>query len=785
MPPSLRLRRNVSKIKGLLNPGIQKIVTVDKWDTLSTEALASYRKRFGPIVTEVNDSDYKSAVPLEMTVEVPIRALSLLSEDPGTFWFPFWYFISAYFPLISACLGPFANSISIIGLIEHWRANGSTANGVREKRHVLPMNIASLVFGLLGNMSLLMNFAGKSAYIFSQSVSVMFYVIASVLLVIALLITNKDFLGPDPLYQRTEGFWFAVFTAGFYFACAVCLTINFMGYFLGKYPPTFNLDTKQRRLMYYTVMFCTWCVIGTVVMHRLFHEKYLYGAMLYYCIVSFLTIGLGDIVPKTNASKAVALAMSLVGVIFMGLIVALIRQVVLSTIGPTLFWHNIEKNRRKCLKNLSSRHRKLTAEASFYRMRLIRKQAKLNQLNRSLVNDILFFLVFWFVGATVFHFTEGWPFFDAIYFCFLCLLTIGYGDFSPTSPLGRVFFVSWAVSAVPLMTILISNVGDKLFAISENLSDFVSKYLTFQSRSSVSKMKERISSGIIYEDDDGDIDNEIRRDFDIEMSASEAASNIDHTTSGTQSSSMNQTLSNPHELLDLDRNAELQTPDVSSRPRSKTLVELEHLFHGVAKESEGPEDEFVVSKDDWNQVKEKLDQRLQIRQELYKSIFRYIKALKPLIADSMVDPLKKYDHEEWLDLMELYENDPTIREKAGVGEGGEQSSDQEIGDQRSISSLTIGGVSTAPSAATGTTFDIRNSANFWLSDESPLRLPLHEPNYLIMKLFFQMDQELSELIDIDVGDMELMRKFTYSDSTDSPAEDMSQILNRRQISFAP
>ncbi|KAG7193967.1 Potassium channel [Scheffersomyces spartinae] len=729
------------------------MLTVNKWDSLSNEALASYHKRFGPIVTEVDDSDYESAVPLELTVDVPIKALSLLSEDPGTFWFPFWYFISAYFPLISACLGPFANSLSIIGLIEHWRVDLATGLGVNEKKHVLEMNITSLVLGLLGNMSLLMNFAGKSAYIFSQIVSVLFYITASVLLVIALLITNTDFLGPDPLYGRTEGFWFAVFTSGFYFACSVCLTINFLGYLLGKYPPTFNLDVKQRRLMYYTVMFCTWCVIGTVVLHKLFHQNYLYGSMLYYCIVSFLTIGLGDIVPKTNASKGVALAMSLVGVILMGLIVALIRQVVLSTIGPTLFWHSIEKNRKKCLKTLSSRHRKLTAEASFYRMRLIRKEAKISQLNRSLLNDILFFLVFWFVGACVFHFTEQWAFFDAIYFCFLCLLTIGYGDYAPVSPLGRVFFVSWAVSAVPLMTILISNAGDKLFAISENMNEFIKKYLSIQSRSARTEINERISSGIIYGDgDESDLESEIRRDFDMTATGQDEGNDGDHTA------------------------AEGGMPTVS---RSQTLAELENLLQSIAREPGAPSEDYVVSKEDWQQVKEKIDERLQKRQALYRSIFRYIKALKPLIADSMVEPHKRYEHSEWLDLMKLYEDEAPSPQPALAN--GRAPVEDEL---RSIDSAPV---SAAPTTNTKVTpFDIRNSANFWLSDESPLRLPLQEPNYLIMKLFFKMDQELNELIDIDVGDMALISKLAYSElSSDTQrTEAMNEILDRRKIQFA-
>ena len=71
---------------------------------------------------------------------------------------------------------------------------------------------------------------------------------------------------------------------------------------------------------------------------------------------------------------------------------------------------------------------------------------------------------------------EKWSYFNAMYFCFLCLITIGYGDYAPKTSLGRVF-VSWAVGAVPLMTILVSNVGDTLYEISNDISAWFSTWM--------------------------------------------------------------------------------------------------------------------------------------------------------------------------------------------------------------------------------------------------------------------------------------------------------------------
>ena len=74
------------------------------------------------------------------------------------------------------------------------------------------------------------------------------------------------------------------------------------------------------------------------------------------------------------------------------------------------------------------------------------------------------FGILWCVGALVFwqaeKETQGMSYFEGLYFCYVSLLTIGYGDFGPKSNLGRPFFVIWGLVAVPTMTILVSDLGD-------------------------------------------------------------------------------------------------------------------------------------------------------------------------------------------------------------------------------------------------------------------------------------------------------------------------------------
>lgn len=86
----------------------------------------------------------------------------------------------------------------------------------------------------------------------------------------------------------------------------------------------------------------------------------------------------------------------------------------------------------------------------------------------ALTMSFIAFGLLWCVGAVGFWAAEsnsqGLSYFQALYFCYVSLLTIGYGDLSPKSNAGKPLFIVWSLIAVPTMTILISDMGDTVIA---------------------------------------------------------------------------------------------------------------------------------------------------------------------------------------------------------------------------------------------------------------------------------------------------------------------------------
>ncbi|KAG7665540.1 uncharacterized protein J8A68_000942 [[Candida] subhashii] len=440
--------------------------------------------------------------------------------------------------------------------------------------------------------------------------------------------------------------------------------------------------------MLFTILFAIWTIIGTVSMAHLIKEIS-YGEALFFCIVTFLTIGFGSIVPTSAGGRSMCMILSIVGVIIMGLIVATLRAVVLSSAGPAIFWHQIEKERLRTLTKLEKQGKWLTPDQAFHKMRIIRKRVKWRQTNFSLVLTIVIFIVFWLLGAVVFWVSEDsgvnndWTYFEAVYFCFMTLLTIGYGDFVPTTSFGKIFFVCWAIGAVPLMTILVSNLGDKLYDLFNHMSFLFSKWVfkSGEEEYEVNQFKKNQQKEYQSSTDVSTVNTEMvereERDEEEEMSTLEEGD---------------------------DPNAVLKNLYVKANPQFQRKLSI---------------------------LKNSTINRVNEKKKIHEDLLIFLEKLKPLITDSIENPFMKYSHKKWKEILEVL-------------------------DQDEIDAINISKIEKTPDG-------------FWLSDNSPLRLPLKEPNYLILRIYFKIEESLKDLVDNEIDTLVRLEDF-HSNGTTSKVE---------------
>ncbi|KAK9455932.1 hypothetical protein V1511DRAFT_529845 [Dipodascopsis uninucleata] len=404
--------------------------------------------------------------------------LRRLSVKPGERGFLMWYNISNSFPIVAASIGPVSNLNSVAALADSWRIDISNDDRPGDLTWMLCLNAISLFLGCCANISLFLNFSGRVNYIYAQTISIVGWYCACILLVVLLISSQFVYFRHENYYSKSEGYWHGLYTCIFYFLSASLLLINYLGHIHGIYSASFNLTPSQRRIMLHNVMFVLWIGLGGLLFSFLIDIRY--TDALYYCVVTITTIGLGDIVPRTTVARALLLPYALGGVIILGVLVTTITSLVIASSGQAVIIHRAERLREQHYERIltEKEHDNPIAPSEAYELiRKIHRQAKRQRKVTMLFWVITAFSMFWLLGAMIFHFVEGWTYFESIYFCSLCLLTIGYGDFTPRSAVGRSFFILWAIGAVPMMTVLIASLSDNLFLWIIDISDAVTVWL--------------------------------------------------------------------------------------------------------------------------------------------------------------------------------------------------------------------------------------------------------------------------------------------------------------------
>jgi potassium channel subfamily K len=236
----------------------------------------------------------------------------------------------------------------------------------------------------------------------------------------------------------------------------------------------------HRGLKLLTMLFMGYLLIGALVFSKI--EGWGYLDAVFWADVTILTVGFGDFTPRTHLGRSLLFPYATFGIFILFLVIYAITNVVFERGKSTMEIRLRDKDRIRYVKK---RDQSLSAENTqakpddtvpgsreslaneerearrrdFNTMNKIILRAARKRILYSMSAWMFFAFFLWLVGALVFYRAEKdqrWTYFQAVYFTFISILAIGYGDMTLQSMFGKAFFVLWSLIVVPTLTMLIS-----------------------------------------------------------------------------------------------------------------------------------------------------------------------------------------------------------------------------------------------------------------------------------------------------------------------------------------
>ncbi|CDW53950.1 TWiK family of potassium channels protein 7 [Trichuris trichiura] len=188
---------------------------------------------------------------------------------------------------------------------------------------------------------------------------------------------------------------------------------------------------------------------------------------IFFATTVITTIGYGNMVPRTVSGRVLCIVFGIFGIPLLLITIADIGKFLSDFI--TFLYRQFKRCKNQVRKH--SRYFVLPDKKTSTTSSVSDKEAEAESISESssdstdvhlpVVMAMVVLVSYTAVGGLLFQMWEGWGYFDAFYFCFITMATIGFGDIVPSEQVYMFFTIIYIVVGLALTTMCIDLAGSE------------------------------------------------------------------------------------------------------------------------------------------------------------------------------------------------------------------------------------------------------------------------------------------------------------------------------------